>query len=121
MQGYIYILHFESAFWHARHYVGATCDIRARMAIHASGLGARIVGAAKDRGVGFQLGAIGACDAEEMYGLERKVKDRKGGVSRLCEVCNPGTSRSIPGCVSVSITLVEGRQVFFCGQKEDEE
>ncbi len=54
-----YLIHFETAYLHAQHYLGYSCDLRARITAHEHGNGARLI---------------------------RKLKARHSGV-RLCPVC----------------------------------
>ena len=50
-QGVIYLLHFSEAFSHARHYVGFTDDLAARLERHRAGHGSKLVAAVIRAGI----------------------------------------------------------------------
>ena len=37
MTGYVYLLHFDQPYKHARHYLGYTVNVDQRLAMHAAG------------------------------------------------------------------------------------
>jgi predicted GIY-YIG superfamily endonuclease len=55
--GTVYVLHFEPAYRHARHYVGWATDVNARLAEHLAGVGSPLVRAAVAAGVHVQVAA----------------------------------------------------------------
>jgi len=54
--GTVYVLHFDPAYRHARHYVAWTAgDVDAHPAAHLQGAGSPLIGAAVAAGVSIQL------------------------------------------------------------------
>jgi predicted GIY-YIG superfamily endonuclease len=82
--GVIYMLHFDQAYKHARHYVGWTDDLLHRLDTHASGHGARLVAVIWQAGIGFTL--IRICEGTRS--TERAIKN-SGGAVRYCPACSP--------------------------------
>ena len=82
-----YLLHFDKPYKHARHYLGYTKDLDARLQDHnwGNGSGAALTDAARTAGITFQLARVweGATRADE-----RKLH-RQGHNPRLCPMCNP--------------------------------
>lgn len=78
----IYLLHFSEAYKHARHYLGFTDDLDARLQAHASGQGARLMSVIKDAGIGWTLARTWPGNRK----LERQLKNGKRA-PRLCPVC----------------------------------
>lgn len=85
VEGVIYLLHFERPYRHAKHYIGWTADLMARLAAHRSGAGARLLAVLKSVGIGFEC----VRTWKGTRTLERRLKTL-GGASRLCPVCSPG-------------------------------
>jgi hypothetical protein len=84
----VYLLHFEPAYRHARHYVGSTETrlLPSRLARHARGQGARLVRAALAAGCKITLTKVWHTPTRE---LEKKIK-RAGHHKAKCPLCNPG-------------------------------
>lgn len=82
--GTVYLLHFSAPYRHARHYVGWTDDLPARLAAHATGHGARLIAVITAAGIGFTVARTVAGDRH----LERAIKNA-GGAVRYCPVCTP--------------------------------
>lgn len=80
MKGTIYLLHFNSPLAHARHYMGWSSDVAARLEHHAKGTGARLMAAVGRAGIGWQLARTWTGD--------RKQERRR--LSGLCPLCKPG-------------------------------
>lgn len=80
--GTVYLLHFDQPYKHARHYIGWTSDLDARLAEHRDGHGARLMEVVRNAGIGFELACIWTGDR----GRERQLK-RMGGASRRCPKC----------------------------------
>jgi predicted GIY-YIG superfamily endonuclease len=78
----VYLLHFDTRYKHAGHYLGSTCDLEARLALHAAGRGARLLEVVSAVGIGWQL-ARTWCGGKHR---ERQLKNQ-GGASRLCPIC----------------------------------
>src|SRR5262249_5005396 len=79
----IYLLHFDQAYQHARHYLGIADDLRARLAKHACGNGARLMEVITGAGITWQLARTWPGDRK----LERRLKNRKEAAA-LCPVCS---------------------------------
>ncbi len=69
----VYILHFEPAYKHARHYVGSTSRGNARSDDHLAGRGSPLVSAAIRAGVAVTFHVIGVGGRI----AERKIKQQK--------------------------------------------
>jgi hypothetical protein len=89
--GTVYLLHFRGSFGrpdgddgyrHARHYLGFSVDLEARLNAHRTGQGARLMEVIRDAGLTFELARTWTGDRH----LERRLKHR-GGRSRLCPIC----------------------------------
>lgn len=82
MTGTVYLLHFARPYKHARHYIGWTSDLNARLAQHQAGRGARLLAVIKDAGITWTL----ARTWDGARSRERALK-RQGGASRCCPLC----------------------------------
>ncbi len=88
----VYLLHFERPYRHARHYLGTTTDLDARLADHAAGAGARLLQVVRAAGIQWELARTwaGGRDLERhLKGLPRGIggNGHHGGLGRLCPVC----------------------------------
>lgn len=79
----IYLLHFDPAYKHAKHYLGFAEDIEPRIHAHLHGRGARLTQVARDAGITLILVRIWE-DADRT--TERKFKNRSH-VPMLCPIC----------------------------------
>ena len=80
--GTVYLLHFDRPYRHAAHYTGWTRNLDARLDLHATGHGARLLAVLRTAGIGWQL----ARTWPGPRALERALK-RQGGASRRCPLC----------------------------------
>lgn len=80
----IYVIHFDTKFHHAQHYVGFSDDPAARQIDHRRGRGAKLLLVVKKAGISFRVVRI----IEGDMNMERKIK-RQNNSRRLCPVCNP--------------------------------
>jgi hypothetical protein len=90
--GQVYLLHFTVpyvAIQHpgkkyqcAKHYLGWSKDLIARLTAHKNGNGSRLVRVINDAGIEWQLARV--WDGDRF--LERQLK-RRGGRSRICPIC----------------------------------
>ena len=78
----VYLLHFQTKYHHAGHYLGSTNSLKKRLAEHKSGHGARLMAVVSDAGIGFEL----ARTWDGGRTLEKKLKQQKNG-KRLCPIC----------------------------------
>ena len=81
--GLIYLLHFERSYRHARHYLGYTDDLAARLAAHRAGRGSPLVAAAVRDGINFQLAATWSGDHRQ----ERRLHCYRNSPRQLCPIC----------------------------------
>ena len=79
----IYLLHFHVPYKHARHYLGSTADLDARLAEHRQGTGARLMGVIASAGINWTLSRAWPGDRKR----ERKLKNRHRRA--LCPLCGP--------------------------------
>jgi predicted GIY-YIG superfamily endonuclease len=81
--GTVYLLHFDTAFGHAKHYTGWSADLPARLAEHEAGRGARLTEVVADAGIRWVLTRTwpGVTRA-----YERCLKNQ-GGAARRCPAC----------------------------------
>lgn len=80
----VYLLHFAEPYKHAKHYMGFTEDLDARLDHHRAGTGSRLMEVITKAGIGFEVARTWPGDRK----LERKLKNRKDA-PKLCPVCNP--------------------------------
>jgi predicted GIY-YIG superfamily endonuclease len=78
----IYLIHFAEAYKHARHYLGFTDDLDARLERHRAGSGARLMEVIKDADITWQVARTWQGDRK----LECQLKNGKRA-PRLCAVC----------------------------------
>lgn len=78
----VYLLHFSQSFHHARHYLGCTDNLEARLTRHRQGRGARLIEAITEAGLEFQV----ARTWNGGRALERQLKRQKNA-PRLCPIC----------------------------------
>lgn len=84
---YVYLLHFNKPYHHAKHYLGVTSNLEARLKLHKSGNGARLMEVVSEAGIGFVVARLWKTDSwEEGHTLERRLKRRHEG-PRLCPLC----------------------------------
>jgi predicted GIY-YIG superfamily endonuclease len=80
--GVVYVLHFEPAYRHARHYVGWARDVDARVAEHLAGAGSPLVRAAVLAGASVTVAVTYAGSRQ----LERRLK-RWHNTWKFCPIC----------------------------------
>ena len=85
----VYLIHFKTKLQHARHYVGYADRVKARLAHHRDGTGARILAVCNERGIDYDLARTWEGQGRT---FERKLKNCKHA-ARYCPVCNPGHAR----------------------------
>lgn len=92
----VYLLHFDQPYRHARHYIGCTRDLTARLAAHAKGQGARLLAVVRAAGIGWRLARTWPGGRDR----ERQLK-RQGGAARHCPLCGvrPRTPQAPPAAL----------------------
>lgn len=103
--GYVYILHFDTPFHHARHYTGSTRALLDRFTTHAYGDGARLMRVLMEEGVEWMLGGLWMTDQTNARKAERWIKGQKNA-ERYCQLCHHDTSMSPPKCTGIDLTNV---------------
>jgi predicted GIY-YIG superfamily endonuclease len=84
---FVYLLHFHRRYYHAGHYTGMTTCLDARLALHRSGHGARLMKAVVGAGITFEVARLWqVATYEEARDLERTLKRRHDGPA-FCPVC----------------------------------
>lgn len=78
----VYLLHFDSPYKHARHYLGYTENLEQRLEAHRNGSGARLIQVITENGIGFELARTWEGDRN----FERELKNKKH-TARLCPKC----------------------------------
>jgi predicted GIY-YIG superfamily endonuclease len=82
--GTVYLIHFDTAYKHARHYTGWTTDLDARLQAHRDGRGARLMEIVTQAGITWQLARTWAGERDR----ERAIKNRHQA-PQLCPLCTP--------------------------------
>lgn len=83
----VYLLHFDTSYHHASHYLGFVEDaegLEARLTKHSKGQGARLLEVVSTVGIGFTLARTWQNATRD---FERKLKNRKE-TPKLCPICN---------------------------------
>lgn len=80
----VYLIHFDTPYKHARHYLGFATDLRVRLDSHYLGVGARLMQVVGQAGIKWHVVRTWKGDR----GLERQLKNQKNS-PRLCPICNP--------------------------------
>ena len=103
--GTVYVLCIRPAYFHARHYIGWTCDATPtrRVAEHLNGQGSPLVAAAVAAGRAVDLVLAVAGDR----GLERRWHNRHG--TRVCPRCRAQRPAK-PGQLRLPMIRKGGRQ-----------
>lgn len=102
----LYLLHFDPAYRHARHYLGYTDDLPKRFALHIRGNGSPLVKAAVKNGSRITLVRIWAGDGN----AERELKRLHSSVI-LCPMCNPKAAGRMKVYRSVLVNLQTAEEV----------
>jgi hypothetical protein len=90
--GTVYLIHFDVAYKHARHYLGWTLDLLARLQAHQDGRGARLMEVITGAGITWQLARTWPGGRDR----ERAIKNRHEA-PRLCPLCSPRPQPVING------------------------
>lgn len=82
-KGTVYLLHFDTPFRHARHYIGFSADVDNRLEEQLRGNGAKLVRAAIAAGISIRLAA-------EFPGKSLRFEiflKNRGGAAKWCPIC----------------------------------
>lgn len=80
--GIVYLIHFDTPYKHAKHYLGWTMDLNSRLVAHANGQGANLMRVVFEAGISWQLARVWSGTRYR----ERQLKNQ-GGASRRCPLC----------------------------------
>jgi len=78
----VYLIHFEKPYQHAKHYLGFTTDLAARIADHRAGVGSRLLQVVNAAGIKWEIARTWTGGRK----FERQLKNRKH-TPRLCPLC----------------------------------
>lgn len=82
--GYVYLLHFDKPYKHAKHYIGyAEDDVDGRIERHRKGTGSKLISVIVKEGIDFTLAKVWE-NVDRNF--ERRLKNR-GGASKTCPIC----------------------------------
>ena len=85
--GYVYLIHFNEPYKHAKHYLGSAICLEHRLARHRAGTGARLMEVITEAGISWEVSKIWRCDSpEEARVLESRLKGWHHD-GRLCPTC----------------------------------
>lgn len=84
----VYLIHFQTPYKHARHYLGSSNDVLARCEEHRNGSGARLMQVVEDAKIPWQVVRLWPGGRKE----EKQLKLQKNS-PRLCPICNGRRSR----------------------------
>lgn len=82
-EGTCYLIHFDTPYRHARHYLGAARNLEARLGHHRSGTGARLLAVIQAAGIGWRVVRTWGGG----FATEASLK-RQHNTPRLCPVCS---------------------------------
>jgi len=104
--GIVYLLHFSQPYKHARHYTGWASDLKARLAEHEQGQGARLLQVIKAAGISWTLARTWPGDRKR----ERELKTwaASAGGARNAESTRRQTINGTPGTAGQSPRPVGG-------------
>ncbi|OJW08019.1 MAG: hypothetical protein BGO49_20735 [Planctomycetales bacterium 71-10] len=86
--GHVYLIHFQTRYRHAGHYLGFATDLEQRLDQHRAGRGARLLEVVGGAGIGWKVVRVWAGDRA----FERTLKRRKKAPKRLCPICRGDTA-----------------------------
>lgn len=89
----VYLIHFSTPYKHARHYIGYTDCLAARLRHHRAGTGSRLMKAVTEAGIGWKVARKWP---EGTRTFERQLKDRHKA-SQLCPTCRREAKRGRNG------------------------
>lgn len=78
----VYLVHFDTPYHHARHYLGYADDIAARLKEHRAGRGSRLCAVVRSAGIDFTFVRFWRGGRR----IERKLKNQHSA-PRLCPIC----------------------------------
>ena len=84
---FVYLIHFDEPYKHARHYLGSSSCLDARLRLHRNGNGARLMEVISEASISWELARLWECTTwSESRDLERHLKKRHNS-PQLCPIC----------------------------------
>ena len=110
MNKYVYILHFDKPFHHARHYIGSANNVAERVAKHTSNPDVKMLIAALQQGITFTVARTFRNNRVNGHTKEYRIK-RSGGVGKqgLCPICNKEKKQKKEDIANTITTFRESR------------
>lgn len=103
IQATVYLIHFDTPYHHAKHYLGSAVDLEARIAAHRAGTGARLLEVVNDAGIGWHVVRVWTGAGRK---FEAQLK-RYRHAARLCPVCNPRASEFPHSHISLDLSTIQ--------------
>ena len=89
----VYLLHFNTPYWHARHYLGyAQKNLENRLLQHQNGTGARLMQVVNDAGITWKVAKVWPQGDRH---LERRLKNWHGS-GAFCPICKAEKAVTLP-------------------------
>jgi predicted GIY-YIG superfamily endonuclease len=83
MTGTVYLIHFDTPYKHAKHYLGWSRYLHGRLDHHRRGTGARLLQVVNEAGISWRVVRTWK---KQDRNFERRLKNQKNS-PRLCPVC----------------------------------
>lgn len=80
----VYLIHFNTPYKHAKHYLGSADNLEERLDRHQKGNGARLMQVITEADITWRLARTWPGGRPE----ERRLKQQKNS-PRMCPICNP--------------------------------
>lgn len=84
---YVYLIHFDTPYKHAAHYLGSAANLEARLDAHRHGRGARLMEVVTQAHISWHISRIWQCDSPEAARLLEAKYKRQHHDGRLCPEC----------------------------------
>lgn len=90
----VYLIHFDTPYKHARHYLGSTKDLKVWLEQHARGNGSRLMKVITEAGITWRLARVWKFDGIwKARKFESHLKRHHKNVARtLCPICREEVS-----------------------------
>jgi len=84
----VYVLHFDRAYKHAKHYTGIAVNVPKRIKKHRAGQGARLTQVLKENNIDFKYSIIKEFPSfSEAHAYEKYLKTKIKKPQRYCPIC----------------------------------
>ena len=82
--GTVYLIHFKTPYFHAKHYLGWTTNVDKRINVHKKGLGSRLLQVIKGEGIDWKVSRLWQNVTRR---FERHLKEVRKNAPQLCPIC----------------------------------